>query len=108
MTHVEPRFISALVSRRLRQSHGQLSRSFAESNRTLALAELPVHQGWIGHKSSKLGFDSGARIGFINRFGDALMPNKETVIQEGDIVHAIFKLTEQDSVMKVFSSAPEH
>ncbi|MEY3278686.1 MAG: hypothetical protein RLZZ426_1172 [Actinomycetota bacterium] len=81
---------------------------YRDATGTLALAELPVHQGWIGHKSSKLGFDSGARIGFINRFGDALMPNKETVIQEGDIVHAIFKLTEQDSVMKVFSSAPEH
>lgn len=81
---------------------------YRDATGTLALAELPVHSGWIGQKSSKLGLDSGARIGFIHRFGEAIMPNKETVIQEGDIVHAIFKLTEQEAVMKTFSSAPEH
>ena len=81
---------------------------YRDATGTLALAELPVHPGWIGQKSSKLGFDSGARIGFIHRFGEAIMPTKETVIQEGDIVHAIFKLSEQESVMNIFSSAPEH
>ncbi|MEY2634229.1 MAG: hypothetical protein RIS75_169, partial [Actinomycetota bacterium] len=81
---------------------------YRDATGTLALAELPVHPGWIGQRSSKLGFDSGARIGFIHRFGEAIMPTKETVIQEGDIVHAIFKLSEQESVMNIFSSAPEH
>lgn len=81
---------------------------YRDATGTLALAELPVHPAWIGQRSSKLGFDSGARIGFIHRFGEAIMPTKETVIQEGDIVHAIFKLSEQESVMNIFSSAPEH
>ncbi len=79
---------------------------YRDSTGSLALAELPFHPEWIGQRVSKLGFDSGARIGYINRFGNAILPEKETVIQERDIVHAIFRLDEQEAVVRVFSNPP--
>jgi trk system potassium uptake protein TrkA len=82
---------------------------YRDSTGSLALAELPVHEGWIGQKVSRLGAESGSRIGFINRFGDAILPHKDLVIQERDIVHAIFRLDEQAEVMRIFSTPPaEH
>jgi trk system potassium uptake protein TrkA len=80
---------------------------YRDSTGSLALAELPFNSAWIGHKISKLGLDSGARIGYVVRFGIAILPNKDTVIQEGDIVHAIFKLDEQETVVRVFNNPPE-
>lgn len=80
---------------------------FRDATGSLTLCELPFHPGWIGHKVSRLGLASGARIGFINRFGDAILPDKDTVIQESDIVHAIFRLDEQEQVLRVFGSEPQ-
>lgn len=80
---------------------------YRDSTGSLSLAELPYHPDWIGHKVSRLGMASGARIGYINRFGEAILPTPDTVIQERDIVHAIFRLDEQKSVLNVFNNAPE-
>lgn len=80
---------------------------YRDSTGSLALAELPYNPAWIGHHVSKLGLDSGARIGYIHRFGNAILPSKETLIQDGDIVHAIFPLAEQERVMRVFAGKPE-
>jgi len=81
---------------------------YRDSTGTLALAELPFNPAWIGQRSAKLGLDSNARIGYIHRFGEAVLPTKDTVIQEGDVVHAIFRLSDQESVARVFASTPEH
>ena len=82
---------------------------YRDSTGSLALAELPFHEAWIGQKVSRLGTESGARIGYVNRFGDAILPHKDLVVQERDIVHAIFRLDEQAEVMRIFSNPPaEH
>ena len=82
---------------------------YRDSTGTLALAELPFHEDWIGQRVSKLGIDSGARIGYIHRFGDALLPHKDLIIQERDVIHAIFRLDEQGHVASVFTNPPaEH
>lgn len=79
---------------------------YRDSTGSLALAELPFHDAWIGQRVSRLGADSGTRIGYVNRFGDALLPHKDLVIQERDIIHAIFRLDEQAEVQRVFSNPP--
>ncbi len=82
---------------------------YRDSTGSLALAELPFHEAWIGQRISRLGSESGSRIGYVNRFGDALLPHKDLVIQERDIIHAIFRLDEQAEVQRVFSNPPaEH
>ncbi len=80
---------------------------YRDSTGSLALAELPFHKDWIGHRVARLGLDSGARIGYILRFGEAILPSKDLVIQENDIVHAIFFLSEENQVKNVFSNPPK-
>lgn len=80
---------------------------YRDSTGTLALAELPVHIGWIGRRTKQLAAASGARIAYINRFGNALLPDENTIIQEGDIVHAILRLDERADVIAVFANAPK-
>lgn len=80
---------------------------YRDSTGSLALAELPFNSEWIGHRVARLGLESGARIGYILRFGEAILPSKDLVLQENDIVHAIFYLAEEQQVKNVFNNPPK-
>ena len=51
--------------------------------------------------------DSRISLAFITRFGVALLPNRETVLQDGDIVHVLLNRADEDRVQELFRSAPE-
>lgn len=80
---------------------------YRDSTGTLTLAEMPFHKDWIGQRVAKLGFESGARIGYIVRQSEAVLPNKDLVLQENDIVHAIFFLQEESQVKNIFNNPPK-
>jgi trk system potassium uptake protein TrkA len=73
----------------------------------IALAEVHVGPGWIGRRSSDIQTASGARISFITRYGAAFLPDHETVIQDGDLVHALFTTETREHVEQVFANGPE-
>lgn len=72
----------------------------------LALAEVNVGPGWLGHLADDLAAASGARIAFITRYGEPLLPHAELMIQEGDLVHALYAVQERDRVEQVFAQGP--
>lgn len=72
----------------------------------IVLSEVHVGGYWIGHRSSDLGAASGARIAFITRYGEGLLPDHETVIQDGDIVHCLFADDIRAQVERVFEHGP--
>lgn len=74
---------------------------------TIALAEMTVHPGWLGRFVHELQGSTGARIAFLTRFGVALLPTRETVLQEGDIVHVLLPREDEDRIQEVFQAAPE-
>ncbi|MCG5213952.1 potassium channel family protein [Streptosporangium sp. KLBMP 9127] len=74
---------------------------------TVVLAEVACNPGWIGITAIDLEAAAGARIAFVNRMGEALLPGQDTVIQEGDILHVIAAGTDMERINKVLSSAPE-
>src|SRR3954465_6033792 len=47
------------------------------------LAEVHTSQAWVGHRISRLQDQTGVRVAFLNRMGEALVPDSETVIQDG-------------------------
>jgi len=48
-----------------------------------------LHRGWLGEKVSALEDMAQTRIAFISRLGQAMIPNRGTVIQEGDVLHVV-------------------
>ncbi len=74
---------------------------------TLALAEMPVHPDWMGRLVHQLQDATGARIAFLTRFGRALLPTRETVLQDGDIIHVLLMRTDEESIQEYFMAAPE-
>ncbi len=67
-------------------------------------AHLP---SWIGHKVSKLQDETGVRVAFLTRLGEAMLPTSQTVLQEGDLVHVMMRTDEIDKVEAAFAEGPE-
>ncbi|MGH3768435.1 MAG: potassium channel family protein [Pseudonocardiaceae bacterium] len=55
---------------------------------TMAVLQLPVHEGWAGRTVGELEEHTGARIAFLVRFGTGILPGHNTVVQADDQVYA--------------------
>ena len=53
----------------------------------VALAEVHVDTAWVGERISRLEEEPGARVAFLTRFGEGVLPGADTVLQDGDLVH---------------------
>jgi trk system potassium uptake protein TrkA len=73
----------------------------------VALAQVSVNAGWIGQPTTKLEVASGARIAFLTRLGEGILPNGETVLQEGDLVHVLLREDTAAQAETVFGAGPE-
>ncbi|MFD6966935.1 TrkA family potassium uptake protein [Streptomyces sp. NBC_01310] len=71
------------------------------------LAEVHASEAWIGHKVSKLQEETGVRVAFLTRLGEAVLPTSATVLQEGDLVHVMMRTDEIDKVEAAFAEGPE-
>ena len=74
---------------------------------TVRLAEVHVTSEWVGHPVSALEAAAGARVAFLSRYGDGIVPDEDTVIQEGDLVHVIMRVDDIPRVTEVLESTPE-
>src|SRR3984893_9687723 len=53
----------------------------------VGVAEVPLHEDWVGHRVTELESATGARVAFMIRFGNGLLPGPKTVIQASDQVY---------------------
>jgi trk system potassium uptake protein TrkA len=53
----------------------------------VGVAEVALHEDWIGHRVSELEAATSARVAFMIRFGAGLLPDSKTVVQAGDQVY---------------------
>lgn len=54
---------------------------------TVAIVQLPLHGGWVGHTVNELQDATNCRVAFIMRFGTGLLPKPKTVLQADDSVY---------------------
>ena len=73
----------------------------------MVLAEVHLGELWLGQRSANLQEASGARIAFITRYGQPLLPDEDTVLQEGDLVHALFLDEVRERVERIFELGAE-
>ncbi len=71
------------------------------------LAEVHTSPAWIGHKVSKIQDETGVRVAFLTRLGEAMLPTSQTVLQEGDLVHVMMRTDEIEKVEAAFAEGPE-
>ena len=70
----------------------------------VVLAEVAYSDAWLGQKVCDLEAAAGARIAFISRLGEALVPGPAVVLQEGDVVHVCAEESSLSHITEVFAS----
>ena len=74
---------------------------------TVRLAEVHLDPSWVGQRVSRLERDTGARVAFVTRYGDGLLPDDQTVVQDGDLVHVVMRDDDADRIEDLFAHGPE-
>ena len=78
-----------------------------DASGTVQLCEVSLHPDWYGKPALNIEEATGARVAFITRLGEGLIPNHHTVIQEGDLVHVTLLESQRSKVDEVLSREPE-
>lgn len=74
---------------------------------SIALIEVAVHASWVGHPPEEIARLSGARLAFITRYGRALLPGPDTLLQEDDLVHVLCEPGAREAVAEIFGRPRE-
>ena len=53
----------------------------------VVIAEIPPDPSWIGTPLHRIEEETGARVAYLTRLGDGMMPEADSVYQEGDLLH---------------------
>jgi trk system potassium uptake protein TrkA len=69
----------------------------------VVLAEVAYSDEWVGEKAHALEEAARARIAFISRLGEAMLPGQGTVLQEGDVLYVIAAETDLDRISAAFA-----
>jgi trk system potassium uptake protein TrkA len=78
-----------------------------DASGTIQLTEVHPHLDWYGRSIAELESASGARVAFLTRLGEGLIPDAHTVLQDGDLVHMTIRNDVQAEVELVLSKSPE-
>ena len=78
-----------------------------DASGTVVLVEVSLHKSWYGEAFSLIEKNTSARVAFITRLGEALLPDDHTVLQEGDLVHLLIEEKKVSAVEKTLAAAIE-
>ncbi len=79
---------------------------FTDSSGKVKLAHVHVHEDWVGRTIRRLETATGARVAYVTRFGDGLLPAPDTVIQAADDLHIIVETANLDAIEAAVARKP--
>ncbi len=85
----------------------QGSRSeWQDASGKVKLVEVPLHRDWFGQPAFLIEQHTEARVAFITRLGEGVIPTEHTVLQEGDVVHILIEDTKLAATEESLSKTP--
>ena len=70
----------------------------------IVLAEVGFSPAWIGEQVKSLEARTMTKLAFIDRLGQAFVPDGGTVLQEGDVIHVVAREDDMDRIAAAFAS----
>ncbi|KJS53552.1 TrkA family potassium uptake protein [Streptomyces rubellomurinus] len=74
---------------------------------SVQLAEVAYDPSWVGQRIGRLEEASGARVAFVTRLGEGVLPSPQMVVQEGDLVHVMLRRADLTAVEAAFAQGPK-
>jgi trk system potassium uptake protein TrkA len=80
---------------------------FRDPSGTIRVDHLSAPDAWIGQRTVVFQAESGCRIAWIDRLGEGVLPTRESVIQEGDILHIALREENAPHAYQVIDRGPD-
>lgn len=80
---------------------------WADPSGHVVLSEVPYDLRWVGRSVARIEEQTGVRVAFVTRFGDAQLVTELTVLQDGDLLHVFTPRADIARVEAVFAAEPE-
>ena len=85
---------------------GGAASEFRDASGSVVLVEVGVHLGWVGHRMTDLEEAVNGRVAYLTRLGEGMVPGRDTVYQEGDLVHLVIRESDVTAAESVLAAAP--
>src|SRR3954454_12179882 len=73
----------------------------------IVLAEVALSPEWVGVRVTSLEEATSARVAMLTRLGDGMLPDANTLVQEGDLVHFALEYTRIHEVTAICAAGPK-
>jgi trk system potassium uptake protein TrkA len=70
----------------------------------IVLSQVAVSPAWIGEPVKALERSADTRVAYLDRLGEAIVPQPGTVLQDGDVVHVIAAEGDLDRITSAFAT----
>ncbi len=80
---------------------------FRDPSGTIRVDHVTVPEVWVGHRTVDFQLQTRCRIAWIDRLGEGMLPNRDSVIQEGDLIHLVMREENAARAYEVIKSGPE-
>jgi trk system potassium uptake protein TrkA len=79
---------------------------WTDTSGTIVLTALQPAASWVGQPVSALETAATVRVACVTRFGEGMLPNGRTVIQDGDVLHVAVSKKRSRDVESIIVSGP--
>ncbi len=79
---------------------------YTDPSGNVVVSEVAYHGDWIGHPYADVEDHTECRVAFIMRTGQGMIPQADTVIQEGDILNVIATSEAMTRVERILEKPP--
>ncbi|WP_134765878.1 TrkA family potassium uptake protein [Nocardioides sp. 1609] len=80
---------------------------FRDPSGTVRVDQVPVPEVWVGQRTIDFQEQTSCRIAWIDRLGEGMLPTRDTVIQENDLIHLVMREENAGRAMDVIKKGPE-
>ncbi|MFT4081565.1 MAG: TrkA family potassium uptake protein [Nocardioides sp.] len=80
---------------------------FRDMSGTIRVDQTPVPEVWIGERTIVFQEQARCRIAWIDRLGEGVLPTRESVIQEGDVLHLVMREENATHAYQTIKHGPE-
>jgi trk system potassium uptake protein len=68
---------------------------------------VPITEVWVGQRTVEFQMQSKSRIAWIDRLGEGMLPSRDSVIQEGDLLHLVIREENAGHAYEVIDKGPD-
>ena len=80
---------------------------FRDPSGTIRVDHIQVPERWVGERTIHFQEQSRCRIAWIDRLGEGMLPTRESVLQEGDMLHLVMREQSASGVYDALTDGPE-